>query len=731
MANTYWVKNGETLTDITLDGGLMYVYDGGAAVRTTVNENGVIYVDDGGKITDTVLNSGSSLYVYSGGEANNISGMKNVIMYVYAGAWLNNLTMSADSMLYIETGATLYGTNESGAFSLKYGKAVNFIIYRNGNLVVNSGDCAVNTVLKSGGTISLSANSTATGIQQLTGGIINVTVDGNGIELSGRHSDGEFSLSGGVATNFRVYRNALVQVGGNGKLLNSIIASGGAVRVASGGTVSNTVVERNGYIELAAGAFIQNITIAGSIFLAGNVTGDYSTLKFDLTSSKSSDSYILNNIGYLSQIELAAVVDSGQLSGTYQLAGGADGFTGSLSILVGGTVAGSLMVAESLSYKGYTYTLNNLNNVLSLVITAPQIPVLSATVKGAEWSEIAGAKSYTLEISGNAAFNGVLRISTVGTALDFFNFPGGKYSFRVSETNKLGYSNIKTVVMPDNTTPGIIESVPNNVDDLFFAISTEKWAANFMAVHAGSVSCPGTDDTILIAGMNRFRDVFSGSSDANILCLTDTLNGDAFFLEDIFSENGNTARLQLIDEIRAGAGNDLIDLTSTLYLSNNPGLIVRGGDGNDFIWANDDGVFLFGDAGNDSIRGGNGNDLIAGGASDDMLYGGGGSDVFTFGDEFGNDIIRQNAGSEVTLWFAEGEVIQTEQRGEDAVFIGLNGTVTVENFSVSAVKYYIGTAGQDELYKRYQELGAFAAASSTTLFSTDTKNDSSTGEMYV
>ena len=138
--------------------------------------------------------------------------------------------------------------------------------------------------------------------------------------------------------------------------------------------------------------------------------------------------------------------------------------------------------------------------------------------------------------------------------------------------------------------------------------------------------------------------------------MTDDANGDALFLDDIFSAFGNEARLTQIDEIRAGNGNDIIDLTSQRYDFAGDAIKIYGGLGNDIIWANKQKSVIFGDAGNDRIIGGNGNDIISGGSGHDRLHGGGGKDIFCFGGNWGCDEVEQLSDGEITLVIENGSL---------------------------------------------------------------------------
>jgi hypothetical protein len=117
---------------------------------------------------------------------------------------------------------------------------------------------------------------------------------------------------------------------------------------------------------------------------------------------------------------------------------------------------------------------------------------------------------------------------------------------------------------------------------------------------------------------------------------------------------GDQARFSQIEEIRAGAGDDIVDMTSKQYAYDGSAIRIYGGDGNDTLWGGAENNILFGDAGDDRLVGGAGNDVLVGGAGDDSLQGGGGDDMFCFGADWGNDTVEQLAGGTVTLWFATG-----------------------------------------------------------------------------
>ncbi|MCL1471942.1 hypothetical protein [Argonema antarcticum] len=91
--------------------------------------------------------------------------------------------------------------------------------------------------------------------------------------------------------------------------------------------------------------------------------------------------------------------------------------------------------------------------------------------------------------------------------------------------------------------------------------------------------------------------------------------------------------------------------------------IIRGFDGNDNINSNEGNDIINGNAGNDNVQGGQGNDIVRGGQGNDQVFGNLGNDTL-FGDlgadtltgGEGNDtfFLRNNAGTDIFVDFADG-----------------------------------------------------------------------------
>ena len=197
--------------------------------------------------------------------------------------------------------------------------------------------------------------------------------------------------------------------------------------------------------------------------------------------------------------------------------------------------------------------------------------------------------------------------------------------------------------------------------------------------------------------------------------MTDDSNGDALFVEDIYTSFGkDAARISQIDEIRAGAGDDIIDMTSQKFAYSGDEMTIRGGLGNDTIWATGGDNDLFGDAGNDRIIGSTGFDLIVGGAGNDSMHtGGGGNDIFAFCENWGKDTVQlTDSDSYIALWFASG----SESNWDAASRIYRNGSnsVTIIGGAGCTIDLKFGDEGGQ--YDDMVSIGAFESATSEKIF---------------
>ena len=297
--------------------------------------------------------------------------------------------------------------------------------------------------------------------------------------------------------------------------------------------------------------------------------------------------------------------------------------------------------------------------------------------------------------------------------ISLFNLPNGEYRYKVVDVASKTVLAEDSLSIADNDSSEFIKASDDDDTDFLFAKVSDVWGNQFRAQN----NVLPTEAKVALEGKNRIVDVFEGGSyDASVLLLTDTANGDALFLDDMFSDFsffvGERARIDRIDTIYAGAGNDIIDLTSSQFLNNAGSITVHGGLGNDIIWANSGSNTLFGDTGHDRIVGAAGNDIIVGGSGNDYLHGGGGQDIFVFGGNWGKDSVRQLADGKVTLWFAEG----SRDNWDSSTGTYTDGENSVTLRGVKKVTLRFGDNGS-ELYDNLVAAGAFTEFTSKKIFS--------------
>ena len=275
---------------------------------------------------------------------------------------------------------------------------------------------------------------------------------------------------------------------------------------------------------------------------------------------------------------------------------------------------------------------------------------------------------------------------------------------------------IQTEMPPQE--PQQFQAEENGRCDVMLARANGLWQAGFVAHYVGVETLKGTVKNVSLAGMNRINDAFWGSTDATRLYLTDDANGDALFVEDLYSEQPvewevPQSRIIALDEVFAGAGNDVVDLTSEVFLYGDT-VTVHGGDGNDFLWGGSGSNLLFGDEGDDQLVGAYGDDLLAGGTGDDIIYGGGGDDLVAFCADWGTDEVVQQPGGTIKLWFESGSLDNWD--AENLTYRDGSNSVTVSGIEADAISLEFGDNNGLEEYARLASISAFAPYTSRTIF---------------
>ena len=344
------------------------------------------------------------------------------------------------------------------------------------------------------------------------------------------------------------------------------------------------------------------------------------------------------------------------------------------------------------------------SDVRSFNVNSNAVQILQNDNSGLSWNLVDGAEGYTVEYSADN-FETAFAVTVEGTAVDMISQPAGALDVRVSVSDKDTWTSGNTVSRREDTeSTSFISDADGNMD-IFFAKANGTWENTYAAQHLGNAVWEGTKEQVLLAGKNKIADIFKGSEDANILVLTDGANGDALFVDDIYTALGDQARFSQIDEIRAGAGDDIVDMTSERYAYTGDSIKIYGGSGNDTIWGGAENNILFGDAGDDRLVGASGDDVLIGGSGSDSMHGGGGNDIFTFGADWGNDTVEQLSSGSVTLWFESGS--EDNWNSETLTYSDGVNTVTVTGCTNVTLRFGDNGSLPD---------GAFAGESSRKVF---------------
>ena len=709
-------------TEIVENGGYVDVREGANVTFASNTINGFV-LSSGHSMTvhkntiasNTTINSGGWMYIYSGGVASNTTVNYGGSMRISSGGVANNTTLSGGSM-HISSGCDANRTtvDSGGTMTIAFlGVANSTTVNSGGSIVINSGGVANNTTVNYGGSMTISSGGVATGIVE-NGGYVGFA-NGTNVTFASNNICGVVLSRGNSMT---VHKNTIAS--------NTTINSGGYMYIYSGGVASNTTVNSGGSMRISSGGVANNTTLSGGFMhissggvhrgclqvASGAVVSAYTGAKIDftLTDRITEDGYLINNLALIKGTPTYTItVTDNQEEGIYKLAQGADNFTGTISIGNGAENYGYITInGDTFEYGSTCYSLNNIDGNLTLTVGV-QSSILTGDASGITWNNISG-KSFTVEYSQNN-FDNTLKITTSGNAVDTYNLYAGTFQWRVNGINGENIVSDGTAVQQK-----FISDADGDMD-LFFANANGKWDAGYAAEHQGFIDgWWGTGERVLLSGKNRLADIFEGSTDANILVMTDDAYGDALFVDDIYTALPEgvdaQARIAAIDEIRAGAGDDIIDLTSQRFEYVGDGVTVYGGAGNDTIWANSGENCLFGDAGNDRIVGGSDNDIIVGGAGNDRMHGGGGVDTFCFGENWGKDTVEQLADGEVILWFETG----SEDFWNVETMTYSDGTNRVKVTGVSA----------DDVTLKFGEIetaiaGAFDSFASEKIFEDQTK----------
>ena len=173
------------------------------------------------------------------------------------------------------------------------------------------------------------------------------------------------------------------------------------------------------------------------------------------------------------------------------------------------------------------YVLNNANSgSYSWSVQAVDFAGNESAIVAGDAFTISGFKPYTVEYSADN-FEHVIRFTVSSPTLDSFCMPTGTYQLRVRQEGSSEWMTGDSIVAAEfDSTPQLIKSDADGNADVFFANPVGTWESCYLAQHVGSINdWTGTNEFATLYGKNKLADIIEGSTDANILLMTDDDNG--------------------------------------------------------------------------------------------------------------------------------------------------------------------------------------------------------------
>lgn len=657
-------------------GHYLLVTDGGIAHNVVVESSS----GEGDDPLDEFGNDSVSIVVQSGGIIEKLAANSVCVTTLESGALLRGASICRKARVEVR-GEAQEVTSLSGMMNL-YGTAENVVICQERDTYfdilegkyVSSLYRGTLTVADDGATLS------------------SVTVDGGWLKINAGAvseasvlSGGTVMISGGTLTgaDFASGSTLLTEWGNSGLELSDITLHSGSFARLYAGTKLGGVIGVGASIELMETI---DAATATADFLLGECSADATALIDDWSRCQFGNATI--------------TIDASQEIGAYALAKNAGDFGLETAVkLQDGTVLGVLSIDSLLENGATAYSLD-----------IDKAGELSFSVYLNNFVRIALDKEESRSILVHALSETLTVYAASPDEMSAFGRRGDESEWKSSEIGRVAISDGAQLL--NLKSDGLV--------DVVMLDACGKWSGGYVARNENTLEYYG------LSGMNRYDDLLWTNGDATLLILSE--ENDAFFADDIFTPSADgvaeaASRLRNLTEIRAGAGDDLIDMTMTHAEDANQKLVIRGGEGNDTLWGGNDGARFFGDDGDDALVGGCGDDILAGGAGDDTLQGLTGNNIYAFGENFGNDTVILNENEEFRLWFDDGVSIDSIDYSDgDAILKAGSDTLTVKNIVAGGLEDRVlcgpadGACFAGYNYGSLQALGAFLADSTTQTF---------------
>jgi len=261
----------ETVSDLFVDTDC-YVMSGGIVKRPTVSGDGVLNISNGGIAESAVVSSGNTykgLYVFSGGTAINTRIQNGGTTYLYEGGKASGGTVSSGGALNINANAYAWDiVVQPGAYvNILSGASVCSLKDNGGNLYIQDGaevtfaPNVINALVVNSTTYGVRSGTTLTNATVVDEGTI-IVYDGGRMESTTVNScnaaqyKGLYVSDGGVAVDTDINNAGAVYVYSGGTVIGGTVSAGGYFYVNDMGIASDFVIQPGAYVTIMSGASV-------------------------------------------------------------------------------------------------------------------------------------------------------------------------------------------------------------------------------------------------------------------------------------------------------------------------------------------------------------------------------------------------------------------------------------------------------------------------------------------
>jgi autotransporter passenger strand-loop-strand repeat protein len=375
------VHSGTTASELTFaDEACLEVYSGGSARDIKLNATGSAYISSGGFLSGMTVSNGGKLVICDTGKlTGEMKFETGALVSAYTGAILDfdisELSPDNDVLLTnlsLVQGAPTCTLTTSGAQALG--------TYNLADGVAGFGTTiTVKSILgETAGTLSLDSGATKIGdvyyILDLNESLLTVTVseNENPMIFTGELTGATKLISAGSsAVDVSIYTGGILHILDGGVASNTTVNDSGKLNVSKGGVASGVTVKTDGGIAIFSGG----ILTGKMVFENGAVVNadDGAVFDFDLTQATpgADADPLLNDLSVVTGSRKYTLTVSGsEEDGIYLLAGGAAGFTSTITVnSTEEDELGTISVADgTTTLGGVKYTLFVSDSTLALTI---------------------------------------------------------------------------------------------------------------------------------------------------------------------------------------------------------------------------------------------------------------------------------------------------------------------------------------------------------------------------